>query len=159
MIDSHFGYYASGVLAAATMLAGCSGSQTQPGQGFCPQLVPFVDLLYPIPGTKGVPPAVGQMVFAGTGAGRIQLIFGGYNPYRGKVPTKQKPLPNPLPSPMATPGQYGQYLTTMFAVSFRTLKSHTQYHAQVWQTYNQAPCNGGEVLPSGWADLGSFSTE
>jgi hypothetical protein len=151
---------ALGGVVVAALLAACGGSSTStPGQAFCPQTVPFVDILYPIPDATGVPAGVGQMIFDSTGVGRVRLIFGGYDPYSGKVSTKQEPLPNPLPSPLATSIPYGQYLTTTFAVSFERLRAHTKYHVQVWTVYNQAPCNGGEAIPSGWADIGSFSTQ
>jgi|GEM_PF-4192932 hypothetical protein len=155
MIDFRFGRHALGVCAAVAIFAGCGGSQTQPTRGFCPLMVPWVQLLYPIPGTKGVSPDVGQMVFAATGVTRIQLAAGPY-PYQGAVRTKPEPLPNPLPRPIATLGPYAQYLTTRFAVSFEALKAHTRYGARAWEVYN--PCAGGESVPPGWAEIGSFST-
>lgn len=145
-------------MVTAALLAGCGGSQSQPSQGFCPLRVPFVQLLYPIPGTKDVSPNVGQMVFAATGITRIQLAKRFY-PYRERIATKPESLPNPLPTPIATPGPYGQYLTTTFAVSFKTLTSHTKYEARAWAVYNQSSCNGGEAVPPGWEDIASFSTQ
>jgi hypothetical protein len=147
---------AFGVCVAIGMVAGCGGAQTQPSQAFCPVMVPFVQLLYPIPKTKGVSPNVGQMIFAATGVGRIHLVIGSY-PYSGRVRTKPEPLPSPLPTPIATPGPYAQYLTTRFAVSFKALKAHTRYGAQAWEVYN--PCAGGVSVSPGWAALGSFSTQ
>ncbi len=145
--------------AAITMLAGCGGSQTQPSPAFCPFSLPFVQLLYPIPGTKDVSPNVGQMVFAGTGTTRIQLAVRPY-PYSQSIGTKPEPLPNPLPTPIATPGPYGQFLTTLFAVSFKKLNPSTRYEARAWAVWNQAVCNAGtEPFPAGYEDIGSFSTQ
>jgi hypothetical protein len=144
---------------AIALLAGCGGSQTPSSAGFCPLQVPWVQLLYPIPGTKGVSPSVGQMVFAATAVTRIQLGFGRY-PYEKGASTKRESLPNPLPTPIATPGPYGQFLTTQFAVSFKSLKSHTTYTARAWVIYNGAPCNAGSLpVPPAWADIGNFSTK
>ena len=75
MIDLRCGRHALGVCAAVATFAGCGGSQTQPARGFCPLMVPWVQLLYPIPGTKAVSPNVGQMVFAATGVTRIKLLW------------------------------------------------------------------------------------
>lgn len=153
--------YTFSIGAAAALVAGCGGSQTgtPPSQGFCPLMVPWVQLLYPIPGTKAVSPSVGQMVFAATGVTRIQLGAGKY-PYEETVATKREPLPNPLPTPIATPGPYGQFLTTQFAVSFKRLKSRTRYEARGWVVFNGSSCNAGSLpVPPGWATIGSFSTE
>lgn len=151
--------YTFSISVAAALVAGCGGSQTPPSQGFCPLMVPWVQLLYPIPGTKGVSSSVGQMVFAATGVTRIQLGAGTY-PYEETVATKREPPPNPLPTPIATPGPYGQYLTTQFAVSFKRLKSHSRYEARAWVIFNGNMCNAGNLpVPSGWATEGSFFTE
>lgn len=146
------------VVATGALLAACGGSQTQPSQGFCPLTVPWVQLLYPIPGTQDVSPNVGQMVFAATGVTRIQLAKRFY-PYFERIATKPEPLPYPLPTPIATPGPYGQFLTTRFAVSFKALTPHTKYEARAWEVYNQSSCQGGEAVPPGWADIASFSTQ
>jgi hypothetical protein len=145
------------VCALASVLSGCGGSQagSTPSHPFCPVSKPFVQLLYPIPGSTGVATSVGQMVFASTGVTRIQLGIGAY-PFEGTLRTKPEPLPNPLPIPIATPGPYAQYLTTTFAVSFVTLQPHTQYEARSWEVPN--PC-APEPFPPGWADLGSFTTQ
>ena len=151
--------YTFSISVAAALLAGCGGSQTPPSQGFCPLMVPWVRLLYPIPGTKGVSPNVGQMVFAATGVTRVQLAVGPY-PYGESVATKRAPLPNPLPTPIATPGPYGQFLATQFAVSFKRLKRHTKYEARAWEIFNDKGCNAGSLpVPPAWADIGSFLTE
>jgi hypothetical protein len=148
-----------GAGATGALLAGCGGSQTQPSQGFCPLTVPWVQLLYPIPGTKDISPNVGQMVFAATGVTRIQLAVGPY-PYQRIVRTKPEPLPNPPPTPIATPGPYGQFLTTQFAVSFRRLKRQTRYEARAWEIFNGNMCNAGSLPgPPGWAEIGNFLTE
>jgi hypothetical protein len=148
-----------GAVAIGALFAGCGGSQTQPSQGFCPLTVPWVQLLYPIPGTNDVSPNVGQMVFAATGVTRIQLAVR-YYPYRERIATKSQPLPNPLPTPIATPGPYGQYLTTLFSVSFKTLEPNAKYEARAWAVYNQNVCNGGsEPVPPGWEDIASFATK
>ena len=158
MIDLRCGRHALGVCAAVAIFAGCGGSQTQPARGFCPLMVPWVQLLYPIPGTKAVSPDVGQMVFAATGVTRIKLAVGPY-PYQQTLHTKPEPLPNPLPTPIATPGPYAQYLTTRFAVSFKALKAHTRYGAQAWEIFNGNMCNAGSLpVPPGWAEIGLFST-
>jgi hypothetical protein len=128
---------------------------TQATHGFCPLMVPSVQLLYPIPGTKGVSPNVGQMVFAATGVTRIQLAEGPY-PYQRTVRTKPEPLPNPLPTPIATPGPF---LTTRFAVSFQALKAQTRYGPNAWEIFNGNMCNACSLpVPPGWAAIGSFST-
>lgn len=153
------GRYTFSISAAAALVAGCGGSQTPPSQGFCPLTVPWVQLLYPIPGTTRVSSSVGQMVFAATGVTRIQLGAGRY-PYDESVATKRESLPNPLPTPIATPGPYGQYLTTRFAVSFKKLKPHTRYEARAWELFNGSMCNAGSLpVPPGWAAIGSFFTE
>ncbi len=145
------------------LLAGCGGGSQAglggPGSslGFCPITVPWVQLLYPIPGTKSVSPGVEQMVFAGTAITPIQLTEGSY-PYSGELRTKLEPLPNPLPTPIATPGPYARFLTTTFAVSFRKLKPHTRYGAQAWEKFNAVACNAGTLpVPPGWGEIASFS--
>lgn len=151
--------YTFSISVAAMLLAGCGGSQTPPSQGFCPLMVPWVQLLYPVPGTKDVPSSVRQMVFAATGVTRIQLGVGEY-PYGKSVATKRAPLPNPLPTPIATPGPYGQFLTAQFAVSFKKLKPHTRYEARAWEIFNGNMCNAGSLpVPPGWAAIGSFFTK
>jgi hypothetical protein len=119
------------LLALLAVFSACGGSQTgsTPSQPFCPVSKPFVELLYPIPGTTGVATSVGQMVFASTGLTRIQLGVGGY-PFARTLQTKPASLPNPLPTPIATPGRYAQYLTTTFAVSFVKMQPHTRYEAR-----------------------------
>ncbi len=147
------------VFALLSVLSACGGSQTgstTPSHPFCPVSKPFLELLYPIPGTMGVSTDVGQMVFASNGITRIVLAIGTYT-YENNVHTKHVPVPNPLPSPIATAGPYGQYLTTRFAVSFKTLQPRTKYEARAWVVQN--PCYGGESFPPGWADLGSFTTQ
>lgn len=152
-------HLAASLSVAAASLAGCGGSQTPSSGGFCPLQLPWVQLLYPIPGAKGVSPSVGQTVFAATGVTRIQLAVGPYS-YHESVATKRETLPNPLPTPIATPGPYGQYLTTQFAVSFKRLDPHTTYTARAWVAYNSAPCNAGSLpVPPGWADIGNFTTK
>jgi len=158
MQNIHKGWYTLLVCAIGSVLSACGGSQTgstTPSQPFCPVSKPFVQLLYPIPGTTGIATSVGQMVFASTGVTRIQLAIGTY-PYKGKLRTKPAPLPNPLPTPIATPGPYAQYLTTTFAVSFVTLQPHTLYDVQSWEVPN--PCSPDPFPPS-WASLGSFTTQ
>jgi hypothetical protein len=99
------------------------------------------------------------MVFAATGVTRIQLAVR-YYPYRERIATKSQPLPNPLPTPIATPGPYGQYLTTLFSVSFKTLEPNAKYEARAWAVYNQNVCNAGsEPVPPGWEDIASFATK
>ncbi|HEY1680807.1 MAG TPA: hypothetical protein VGF98_04125 [Candidatus Tumulicola sp.] len=149
------GLHAFLICAIVTVLSACGGSQTTtPSNPFCPVSKPFVELLYPIPGTTGVATSVGQMVFASTGVTRIQLATGSYT--GEKVRTKPEPLPNPLPTPIATPGPYAQYLTTTFAVSFVTLHPNTHYDVRSWEVPN--PC-APEPFPPSWANLGSFTTQ
>jgi hypothetical protein len=142
--------------AIAGFLSACSGSSTTPSHPFCPVSKPFVELLYPIPGSTGVSANVGQMVFASNGITRIRLEIGPY-PFSGTLRTKAEPVPNPLPTPIATAGPYAQYLTTRFAVSFVTLQPHTQYNAQAYVVPN--PCSGGEPFPPGWSNIDSFTTQ
>jgi hypothetical protein len=138
-------------------LAACASSQNSTAQhSFCPISTPFVDQLYPIPGATAVPTDVGQMVFASNGITRMELDAGEY-PSGTIVRTKQEPLPNPLPTPIATGGPYIQYLPTRFAVSFTTLEAHTQYQVLAYTVPN--PCYEGEPFPSGWTNIGSFTTQ
>jgi hypothetical protein len=149
--------YAFSIGAAAALLAACGGSQTQPSQNFCILTVPWVQLLYPIPGSKGVPTNVGQMVFASTGVTRIELGVDPY-PYGGEIRTKREPPPNPLPSPIATPGPYYvKYLTTRFAVSFAKLQPKTRYTARAWVA--QSACSLNIWVGPTWTEIGSFLTE
>lgn len=148
--------YAFSIGAAAVLLAACGGSQT-PAQNFCILTVPWVQLLYPIPGSQRVPTDVDQTVFASTGVTRIQLGVGSY-PYDGELRTKREPLPNPLPTPIATPGPYYvKYLTTRFAVSFAKLQPKTRYTVRAWEAQN--PCSLNIWTPATWVDIGSFLTE
>ncbi len=151
------GIYALSGCVAVALITGCGGSQTPPSQNFCILTVPWVQQLYPIPGTKGVSTNVGQMVFASTGVTRIQLGVGSY-PYDGELRTKREPLPNPLPTPIATPGPYYvKYLTTRFAVSFAKLQPKTRYTARAWEA--QSPCSLNIWTPATWIEIGSFLTE
>jgi hypothetical protein len=161
MVHMRFGPHALVAFAAAAIFAGCGGSsQPQQSQAFCPFTVPFVELLYPIPGSRDVSPNIGQMVFTGTGVARVQLAKRFYPYHQGRIATKPEALPNPLPTPLATPGPYGQFLTTTFAVSFKTLQPHTKYEVRAWAAWNGAACNAGsEPQPPGWEDDASFVTQ
>lgn len=149
--------YVLSIGVAAALLAACGGSQTQQSQNFCILTVPWVQLLYPTPGSKGVPTDIGQMVFASTGVTRIKLDVGPY-PYDGEIRTKREPLPNPLPAPIATLGPYYvKYLTTRFAVSFAKLQPKMRYTARAWEA--QSPCSLNVWTGPGWTEIGSFLTE
>jgi hypothetical protein len=127
------------LLPFLVVLNGCGGGTSSPAAGpNCnPSVVPDVQLLYPIPQTKGVS-TIGL-------ARSYSAVPSGY--------LSRTAVPNPLPSPAATPGPYG---TTLFAVAVPTLRAHARYDVSALEGTNPS-CVAD---PSdGLYNVGSFSTQ
>jgi hypothetical protein len=74
----------------------------------CPQILIHMFLIYPAPGSTGIPDAIGPLVIGG-GASKIVL-----HPATGPdvVSTTVVPVPSPIPSPnVSAPGSYAQALS------------------------------------------------
>lgn len=120
MIFLRLGRYASSACAATAIFAGCGGSSGTPTPANCNnQAPPFVQLLYPIPGSKNVHRNVGVLILA---ENEHQLPWlranGNFRSY-GKL----MPLPSPLPQPELTPAPGA----SLCAASVRSLAQSTKY--------------------------------
>lgn len=145
MIALRFGH-ALTVCAAVIMLSGCGGSST-PGPANCNlQSNPFVQLLYPIPGSKNVDPKGHVLILAGNEHQLPWLTANGNFSSYGKL----IPLPNPLPQPELSPAPGA----SLYAASVKTLHFGTKYGVSV--TLNFVYCDGGIGDPK---KLGSFTTQ
>jgi hypothetical protein len=105
-------------VAVATACSGGGGSApSAPACGAASLESPGPQLLYPIPGTTGVPSTLGIILYTNPSsqAGAITLSSGGSVPVANASPTS---LPSPLPSPRATPAVAG---AQMLAASFSGL--------------------------------------
>ncbi len=112
----------SGCVLAALAVSACSGGGgSASGPSCAPGTLesPAPQLLYPIPGSTGVPSTVGVLLYANPSnqAGFITLGSGGSVPIVTASPTS---LPSPLPSPIATPSVAGARIE---AASFGPLAS------------------------------------
>jgi hypothetical protein len=143
------------LLFVSSLVLGCSGN---PGVATCSAIFyyPEVQLLYPIPGSTGVPVDVGVLVYRGTTShspvalASAPISLGvGPSPSITTVPTS---LPSPLPSPAATPDQPNGI---PYAVALPTLSPNTAY--QVFATQNVGGCvkPGMTVL----TNIGTFTTQ
>jgi hypothetical protein len=114
-----------------------------PGPTVCPTIIISMMLVYPAPGSTGIPDDIGSVVIAG-GAYSVSL-----QPATGPavVSTTVVPVPSPMPSPSVAipPGTYAQ------AIAFPTLAQKTTY---VVTSTEHSAC--------GFVDsrvLGSFTTQ
>jgi len=107
---------------------------------------PFVQQLYPVPGSSGVADNLGLLVYASTESVPIQLVTG-----MTVVPTIPVVTPAVLPSPRATPAIPG---LQNFAVSVPPLQAATLYTTQSTLTFSDtcAPPRRGEQ------SIATFST-
>jgi hypothetical protein len=132
-----FGLGAALILAAATVTA-CSGGSS--GTTPCSTTtLPLPTLLYPIPGSAGVPDVAGNLLVAGVGpaSGAITLSYGAGNPLQTAGLTAT--LPNPLPSPAATApsgstveadGYPQLFAATTFTVVYKAFPASTCVNSQ-----------------------------
>jgi hypothetical protein len=133
--------------AAVMLLTSCAGSTTAPiGSGVnCPQVIVTKSLVYPAPGSTGIPDSIASVVVAGP-IGKVTL-----QPSVGLpvVSTSMVPVPSPIPSPNAAPVNPP---TTAFAVP--PLTASTTYAVIVQDTAALAACPEG-----GPQAVGSFTTQ
>jgi hypothetical protein len=146
------------LLFVSALVLGCSGNQPFTAVSTCGAIdyYPVVQLLYPVPGSTGVPVDVGVLMYQGTpigaspGPASVPISLGvGPSPPITTVPTS---VPSPLPSPAATPHQPAG---SAYAVALSTLSPDTVY--QVFATQNVGGCvkPGMTVL----TNIGTFTTQ
>ncbi len=139
----------SALLAIAIGVAACTSAGDSGGP---PCVVPpqlgLPQLLYPIPGSAGVPDNADVVILAGIGpAGGTVAIAPPSGP---TIATNPEPLPSPYPSPAATP----QSGASPSAFGVPTLVTKTTYNvvftANAASTCTQAQSSGA---------VGSFTTQ
>ncbi len=147
MIALRFNRYALGACVAAIIFAGCSSSGSTSGPPNCNfQSNPFVQLLYPIPGSKNVDPKGHILILAGNEHQLPWLTANGNFSSYGKL----IPPPNPLPQPELTPAPGA----SLYAASVKTLHPGTKYGVSV--TLDFVFCDGSMGDPK---KLGWFATQ
>jgi hypothetical protein len=128
------------------MLAACGGGGTTVGQGHpCPQIVATDFLVYPAPGSTGIPDATHVVVVIGP-VDQITL-----RPMVGPpiVTTSQVSVPSPIPSPNAENGSSPEK-----AFSVPTLSASTTYTVISELTTRDPICPFGAPQT-----IGSFTTQ
>lgn len=146
MINVRLGGCALSVCVAAVIFAGCGSTSTSAPANCNLQPQPFVQLLYPIPGSKNVDPKGHVLILAGNEHQLPWLTANGKFSSYGKL----IPLPNPLPQPELSPAPGA----SLYAASVRTLDRSTKYGVSV--TLIETFCDGGIGYPK---KLGSFTTQ
>jgi hypothetical protein len=122
-------------LFAALLASGCSSSGDPSGHA-CPDIALLApQLLYPIPGSTGVPTAAGSLLVAGNVPSTVvaELV-----PATGTILNLGTlgPPPSPLPSPAATPISS---LGTLQGVAYPALSAATSYSVDYQDTATPCP--------------------
>jgi hypothetical protein len=128
------------------VLVACGGGGTTIGQGHpCPQIVATNFLVYPAPGSTGIPDAAHVVVVIGP-IDQVTL-----RPAVGPpiVTTSQISVPSPIPSPNAENG-----LSPERAFALPTLGASTTYTVISELTTRDPPCPFGAPQT-----IGSFTTQ
>jgi hypothetical protein len=146
MINMRLGGYALSICAAVIIFTGCGSTTTSAPANCNLQSQPFVQLLYPIPGSKNVDTKGHVLILAGNEHQLPWLTAHGNFRFYGKLIS----LPNPLPQPELSPAPGA----SLYAASVRTLQPSTKYGVSV--SLNVTYCDGGIAYPK---KLGSFTTQ
>jgi hypothetical protein len=129
--------------AALALLAACQAGPASSGGPICPQSIVINSLVYPAPGSTGIPDAVNVLVVGGV----VHSLTLQPNAGAAIVTVTPTAIPNPIPSPNSTP----LFATAAFTVP--VLAAATTYTVTA-NAPAAGPCPGQQPQA-----LGAFTTQ